>query len=109
MSFFPVSEDDSILLRHMDNVMDTSPDKCHRHRAIREMDSQVNQHIEMPQIQYTDKVADDFIVIQRQISPRTTETKAPEHQWDDRSGGDARQGRPRRSCHQIQLVRREEC
>ena len=23
------------------------------------------------------------------ISPRTTETKAPEHQWDDRSGGDA--------------------
>ena len=28
-SFFPVSEDDSILLRHMDDVVDTSPDKCH--------------------------------------------------------------------------------
>ena len=50
----------------------------------------MNQHIEMPQIQYTDKVADDSIVIQRQISPRTTETKAPEHPWDDRSGGDSR-------------------
>ena len=25
----------------------------------------------------------------RQLSPRTTETKAPEHQQDDRSGGDA--------------------
>ena len=24
-----------------------------------------------------------------QVSPRTTQTKAPEHQWDDRSGGDA--------------------
>ena len=33
-SFFPVSEDDSILLRPMDDVVDTSPDKCHRHRAI---------------------------------------------------------------------------
>ena len=55
-------------------------------RAIREMDN----HIDMPQIQHTDKVADGSIVIQRQISPRTTETKAPEHQWDDRSGGDSR-------------------
>ena len=27
VSLFPVSEDDSILLRHMD-VVDTSPDKC---------------------------------------------------------------------------------
>ena len=60
------------------------------HRAIREMDNQVNQHIEMPQIQHTDKVADDSVVKQRQISPRTTETKAPEHQWDDRPGGDSR-------------------
>ena len=60
------------------------------HRAIREMDNQVNQHIEMPQTQHTDKVADDSVVIQNQISPRTTETKAPEHQWDDRSGGDSR-------------------
>ena len=88
-SFFPVSEDDSILLRHMNDVVDTSPDQCHRHRVIREIDNQVNEHIEIPQIQHTDKVADDSIVIQRQISPRTTETKAPEHQQDDRSGGDA--------------------
>ena len=29
-------------------------------------------------------------MIQRQISPRTTETKAPEHQWDDQSSGDSR-------------------
>ena len=50
----------------------------------------MNQHIEMPEIQYTDKVAGDSIVMQRQISSRTTETKAPEHQWDDRSGGDSR-------------------
>ena len=46
--------------------------------------------METLEIQYTDKVADDSTVIQRQISPRTTETKAPEHQWDDRSGGDSR-------------------
>ena len=26
-SFFPVSEDDSIFLRHMDDVVDTSPDE----------------------------------------------------------------------------------
>ena len=87
-SFFPVSEDDSILLRHMDDVVDRSPDKRHRHRAIREMDNQVNEHIEIPQIQHTDKVADDSIVVLRQISPRTTETKAPERQQDDRTGGD---------------------
>ena len=89
VSFFPVSEDDSILLRHMDDVVDTSPDKCHRHRAIGEMANPRNQHIEMPQIQYTDKVADESVAVQRQVSPRTTETKAPAHQWDDRSGGDA--------------------
>ena len=83
-SFFPVSGDDSILLRHMEDVVDTSPDKCHRHRAIGEMANPRNQHTEIPQIQYTDKVADE-----RQILLRTTETKAPEHQWDDRSGGDA--------------------
>ena len=76
VSFFPVSEDDSILLRHMDDVMDTGPDE--HHRAIGEMDNQMNQHIEMPQIQYTDKVADEFVAVQRQVSPRTTETKAPE-------------------------------
>ena len=40
------------------------------HRAIREMDTQV-----MPQIQYTDKVADESVVVQRKVSPRTTETK----------------------------------
>ena len=40
------------------------------HKAIREMDNQV-----MPHIQYTDKVADESIVGQRQVSPRTTETK----------------------------------
>ena len=56
------------------------------HRSIREMDNQVNQHIDMRQIQHTDKVADESVVAQRQISSRTTETKAPEHQWDDRSG-----------------------
>ena len=27
-NFFLVSEDDSILLRHTDDVVDTSPDKC---------------------------------------------------------------------------------
>ena len=53
------------------------------------MDNQMDQHIEMPQIQYTDKVADKSVAVHRQILPRTTETKAPEHQWDDRSGGDA--------------------
>ena len=70
-SFFPVSEDDPILLRHMDDVVDTSPDKCHRHRAIGEMASPRNQHIGIPQIQYTDKVADESVAVQRQISPRT--------------------------------------
>ena len=85
----PSSEDDSILLLHMNDVVDTNPDKCHRHRAIGEMANPRNQHIEIPQIQYTDKVADESVAVQRQISPRTTETKAPEHQQDDRSGGDA--------------------
>ena len=46
VSLFPMSEDDSILLRHMDDVVDTGPDKCHRHRVIREMDNQMNQNIE---------------------------------------------------------------
>ena len=97
VSFYPVSEDDSTLLRHMDDVVDTSPDKCHRHRAIGEMANPRNQYIEMPQIQYTDKVADESVAVQRQVSPRTTETKTPEYvgavagkyQWDDRPGGDA--------------------
>ena len=92
-SLFLVSKNDSILLRHVDDVVDTSLDN----RAIREMDNQMNQHIEMPQIQYTDKVADKSVAVQRQVSPRTTETKAPEYigevagkyQWDDRPGGDA--------------------
>ena len=89
MSLFPVFEDDSILLRHMDDVVDTSPDKCRRHRAIGEMANPRNQHIEIQQIQYTDKIADESVAAQRQISPRITETKAHEHQQDDRSSGDA--------------------
>ena len=72
-----VSEYDSILLRHMDDVVDTGPDE--HHRAIGEMDNQMNQHIEMPQIQYTDTVADESVAVQRQVSPRNTETKAPEY------------------------------
>ena len=44
-----------------------------------------------------DKVAHKSVAAQRQVSPRTTETKAPEYigalagkyQWDDRPGGDA--------------------
>ena len=74
-----------------DDVVDTGPDKCHRHRAIGEMANQMKQHIEIPQIQYTS------VAVQRQVSPRTTETKAPQYigavagkyQWDDRPGGDA--------------------
>ena len=88
-SLFPVSEDDSILLRHIDDVVDTNPDKCHRHRAIGEMANPRNHHIGIPQIQHTDKVDDESVAVQRQTSPRTTGTKAPEHQQDDRSGGDA--------------------
>ena len=63
-NFFPVSEDDSILLRHMNDVVDTNPDKCHRHRAIGEMANPMNQHIEIPQIQYTDKAADKSVAVQ---------------------------------------------
>ena len=37
----------------------------------------MNQHIEIPQIQYTDKVVDKSVAVQRQVSQRTTETKAP--------------------------------
>ena len=37
VSFFPVSEDGSILLHHMDDVVDTGPDE--HHRAIGEMDN----------------------------------------------------------------------
>ena len=72
-SFFLVSEDDSILLRHVDDVVDTSLDKCHRHRAVGEKANPRNQHIEIPQIRYTDKVADESLAVQRQISPRTTD------------------------------------
>ena len=39
------------------------------------MDNQVNQHIEMLQIQYTDKVADESVAVQREVSLRTIETK----------------------------------
>ena len=42
-SFFPVSEDDSILLRRIHDVVDTGPDE--HHRAIGEMANQRNQHI----------------------------------------------------------------
>ena len=59
-------------------VVDTGPDE--HHRAIGDMDNPRNQHKEMPQIQYTDKVADESVTVQRLISQRTTETKAPEHQ-----------------------------
>ena len=60
------------------------------------MDNQMNQLIEMPQNQYTDNVADKSVAVQRQVSPRTTETKAPEYigavagkyQWMT-EGGDA--------------------
>ena len=45
-----MSEDDSILLRHVDDVVDASPDKYHRHRAIGDMANPRNQHIEMPQL-----------------------------------------------------------
>ena len=38
MSFFPVSEDDSILLRYMDDVVDIGPDE--HYRAIGEMNNQ---------------------------------------------------------------------
>ena len=64
----PLSEDCSILVLHMNDVVDTNPDKCHRHRAIGEMSNPRNQHIDIPQIQYTDKVADESVVVQRQIS-----------------------------------------
>ena len=76
-------------------LVGTGPDE--HHRAIGEMANQMNQHIEIPQIQYTDKVADKSVAVQRQVSPRTTETKAPgyigavagKYQRDDRPGGDA--------------------
>ena len=90
-----MSEDDSILLRHMDDAVDTGPDE--HHRAIREIANQMNQHIEILQIQYTDKVADKSVAVQRHVSPRTTETKAPKYigaaaskyPWNVRPGGDA--------------------
>ena len=50
-------------LRHMDDVVDTSPDKCHRHRAIGEMANPRNQHFEISKIQNTDKVADDSTTV----------------------------------------------
>ena len=68
ISLFFTSEDNSIFLRHMDDVVDTSPDKCHRHIAIRGMDNYVNQHIEIPQIQHIETVVDDCIVIQRNFA-----------------------------------------
>ena len=94
--------------------MDTGPDE--HHRATGEMANQMNQHIEMPQIQYTDKVADKSVAVQRQVSPRTTETEASEYSGDSGPqvsvGGPTRwrrrQGRPRRSHYQILLVRRKE-
>ena len=69
VSVFPVSGDDSILLRRMDDVVDTGPDEDHR--AIGEMANQINQHIEMPQIQYTDNVAEFRRVPQRLKHPNT--------------------------------------
>ena len=90
VSFFPVSEDDSILLRHMDDVWWIRVQTSVTDTAMGEMANPRSQHIEMPQIQYTDKVADESDAVQRQVSPRTTETKTPEYiGWDDRSGGDA--------------------
>ena len=34
VSFFPVAEDDSILLRRMDGVVDTGPDEHHRAKTL---------------------------------------------------------------------------
>ena len=61
-------------IRVQASVTDTEPSE--------KMANQMNQHIEMSQIQYTDKVADESVAVQRQVSPRTTKTKAPEHQRD---------------------------
>ena len=62
VSFFPVSEDDSIFLRCIEYVVDTGPDE--HHSAIGEMDNQMNQHIEMPQRFSTlAKVADKSVAV----------------------------------------------
>ena len=62
-----MSDDDSILFCvALMTVVDTGPDE--HHRAIREMDNPRNQHKEMPQKQYTDKVADESVAVQRQVS-----------------------------------------
>ena len=100
----PLSEDDSILLLHTNDVVDTSPDKCHRHRAIGEMANPRNQLIEILQIQYTDKVADESVAVQRQISPR------PRHLSISRMTDQVQtQTRtPKRIHCQTLLVRREE-
>ena len=80
--------DEKILLRHVDDVLDMSPDKCLRHRAIGEMANPRNQHIEMRRFSTLTKLLMILLRYNDKFSPRTTETKAPEHQWDDRSGGD---------------------
>ena len=68
--FFLVSEDDSFLLRHMDDVEDTSADKCRVPQSHGRNGQPKNQHTEIPHIQYTDKIADKSVAVQRQISPR---------------------------------------
>ena len=94
-------------LRHMDDMggyesRQVSPTQSHR----RKWPTRRTQHIEIPQIQHADKVAGESVAVQRQISPRT---KAPEHQQDDRSGGNADKDVQSEAINQIQLVRREEC
>ena len=49
--------------------------------TIGEMANPRNQHIEVPQIQYTDKVADESVAVQRHVSPRTTERQGTRIHW----------------------------
>ena len=79
-------EDESILLRRMDVVVDTGPGEPQSHRKNGQPDEPAHRDVAGS---VHDKVAVKSVAVQRQVSPRTTETKAPEHQWNDRSGGDA--------------------
>ena len=71
----------------MDDKVDTSPDKCHRHRAIGEVaNPRKTSRSRYRRFSTPTKLLMSLFSVQRQISPRTTET---EHQWHDRSGEDA--------------------
>ena len=88
-------EEDSILLRRIDEVVDTGPDEHHCGHG--EMDNQLNQNIEMPQIHTLTKLQTSLFRYSGNSRREPPRSRNPctligavvgKSQRDDRPGGD---------------------